>query len=303
LRLTYRLKFPNNTLQIYNDIFSLGKLLAIGDLRALMTRGLAHKKISEGKSGKITHPAAKQRPKRSEQHRKKSTPKSKPPVSKVMRNEKLEVHEKTSPNVHHHPVHKESTVMEAESRKPAFRTGVTSAPLDASPRLLRHTKTTSAALEILGKGIELIYKREFKKARNELKMLVENYPSEIEILARARSYIQICEREEASQKKPTVTADQLYALGVMEHNKANYDSAISYFRQSLENHPDADYIYYSVAASQAKKGELAESMENLRKAIALNEDSRIYAKNDDDFAALLSRKEFAELVGINAESQ
>jgi tetratricopeptide (TPR) repeat protein len=268
-----------------------------------MTRGLAHKKISRGKSGKIVRPAAKQKSKQSKQPQRKPAPKSNPSVSKVSLNKKLKVQGKTPPSVHRHPIHKEGLAMEAESRKQAFRTGVSSTPLDASPRLLRHTKTTSAALEILGKGIELIYKKEFKKARNELKLLLETYPSETEILARARSYIQICEREEASQKKPTITADQLYALGVLEHNKANYDSAISYFRQSLENHPNADYIYYSVAASFAKKGELAQSIENLRKAIALNDDSRIYAKNDDDFAALLSKKEFAELVGINTESQ
>jgi len=86
---------------------------------------------------------------------------------------------------------------------------------------------------------------------------------------------------------------------VMEHNKANYDEAIAYFLQSLEKHPNADYIYYSVAASQAMKGDLAQSIENLRKAIELNEDSRIYAKNDADFAVLQTKKEFAELVGLN----
>jgi tetratricopeptide (TPR) repeat protein len=92
----------------------------------------------------------------------------------------------------------------------------------------------------------------------------------------------------------------LYALGVVEHNKANYDRALSYFLQSLEIHPDADYIYYSVAASLAMKGNLPESMENLRKAVALNEDSRIYAKNDADFSALQDQEEFMELVGLGS---
>jgi len=195
------------------------------------------------------------------------------------------------------PVYKESITMEAESRKPALRTGASSA-LDANSHLLRQTKSTSAALAMLEKGIELIHKKEFKKARTELSALVEAYPNEMDILARARSYIQICLREETNQKKSPVTADQLYTLGVMEHNKANYDAAISYFMQSLEKHPNADYIYYSLAASQAMKGDLAESIKNLQKAIELKEESRIYAKNDSDFAALQSKKDFAELLGI-----
>jgi tetratricopeptide (TPR) repeat protein len=203
---------------------------------------------------------------------------------------------KTSP-LARTPVYKESMTMEAESRKPALRTGATSA-LDANSHLLRQTKSTSAALSMLEKGIELIFKKEFKKARTELSSLVEAHPNEMDILARARSYIQICVREEANLKKAPVSADQLYALGVMEHNKTNYDAAIGYFMQSLEKHPNADYIYYSVAASQAMKGDLADSIKNLQKAVELNEESRIYAKNDADFTALQAKKEFAELLGI-----
>ncbi|MBN2244063.1 MAG: tetratricopeptide repeat protein [Acidobacteria bacterium] len=163
---------------------------------------------------------------------------------------------------------------------------------------LRQTKTTSAALARLAKGIELIYKKDFKKARNELTGLLQSFPDEPEILARARSYLQICDREERAQKKPEVTEDQLYSLGVLEHNKANYNEAISYFRQSLQKQPDADYIYYSVAASLARNGDRPAAIEHLRKAIELNEDSRIFARNDEDFSSLGSDAEFAKLLGI-----
>lgn len=216
--------------------------------------------------------------------------------SKKDKPEDVKKTKKTSPFART-PVDKEIIVMEAESRKPALRTGASSA-LDANSHLLRQTKSTSAALAMLEKGIELLFKKEFKKARTELSTLVEAYPNEMDILARARSYIQICLREEANQKKAPVTADQLYTLGVMEHNKANYDAAITYFIQSLEKHPNADYIYYSVAASQAMKGDLADSIKNLQKAVELNDESRVYAKNDSDFAALQSKKDFAELLGI-----
>lgn len=188
-------------------------------------------------------------------------------------------------------------MIEAESRKAASKAGVSSA-LEAQSHLLRQTKTTNAAVALLEKGIQFIYQKDFKKARTELMALLKEYPGELDIIARTRSYIQICEREEAHLKKSPVSTDQLYTLGVMEHNKANYDTAISYFLKSLENHPNADYIYYSAAASLAMKGNLAESLDNLKKAIALNEDSRIYAKNDSDFSALQTKKEFAELVGI-----
>ncbi|HYK87610.1 MAG TPA: tetratricopeptide repeat protein [Acidobacteriota bacterium] len=196
--------------------------------------------------------------------------------------------------------------MNAEARKSTITNRITPAP-EIPPRLLRDSKSTTAALNLLEKGIRLIYQKEFKRARVELKSLIEAHPGEAEIVARARSYSQICEREEAAHKKPQVANDQLYTLGVMEHNRGNYDEAIAHFNQSLENHPDADYIYYSIAASLAMKGSVQEAIQNLRKAIELSEDNRIYAKNDDDFFTLQSHKEFTDLVGVspaaNHESQ
>jgi tetratricopeptide (TPR) repeat protein len=193
---------------------------------------------------------------------------------------------------------KETKNMEAELKK-ASLSDKKGSGTNVSQGLLRQTKTTSAALSHLGKGIEFIYKKDFKKARNELTTLVRSFPDETEILARARSYLQICDREDQSQKKPEIAQDQLYALGVLEHNKANYDAAISYFQQSLKKHPDADYIYYSVAASLARKGDLQASLEHLKKAIELNEDSRIFARNDEDFSVFETDEKFSELLGIS----
>jgi tetratricopeptide (TPR) repeat protein len=263
-----------------------------------MARVLARNKNRGEKSHGASHPVKKASSKSaSSSSGKKPVLKGKASSDKTVHKPVAKTGKKALPAARHR-AHKEKPAVEAQARKAAPKASVAAAP-EPPPRLLRQTKTTAAALALMEKGIEHIFRKDFKKARNELNSLLETYPSETEILARARSYIQICDREEAVQKKQQITKDQLYALGVLEHNKANYDQAIAYFRQSLENHRNADYIYYSMAASLAMKGDWAESIENLRKAIELNEDSRIYAKNDADFASLQGRREFAELVGIS----
>jgi len=263
-----------------------------------MTRLLAQKKSKKQKRGTVSRLAKKAAPKVAPKTpARNSASKGKPSPEKTRKKEARKNQKKPlRPN---RPVPRESSKMEVESGKHASRT-VSASPVNVPARLLHQTKTTSAALALLGKGVELIFQKDFKKAKSELKSLLQTYPGELDILARARSYMQICEREEANLKRPAASADQLYALGILEHNKSNYDAAISYFLQSLAKHPKADYIYYSIAASHAKKGDTAKSIENLRKAVALNEDSRIYAKNDADFAALQSERDFAELVGINS---
>lgn len=262
-----------------------------------MARAPAKEKSKKPKSVGLPHHAkrtvARTSPKKTHKN---AVAKAKPPSSRSRKPEKKNV-SKSIPG-RNRPARKQGGKIVAGSGKLPAK-AVSPPPAPAPARLLHQTKTTSAALTLLGKGVELIYQKDFKKAKVELKSLLQLYPAELDILARARSYIQICEREEANLKKPAVSADQLYALGILEHNKGNYDAAIANFLQSLTKHPGADYIYYSIAASQAKKGDLAKALENLRKAVELNEDSRIYAKNDADFSALQSEREFAELVGLH----
>ena len=188
--------------------------------------------------------------------------------------------------------------MASGTRKRISEFGTVIPAPEKPPRLLRESKTTTAALSLLERGIKFLYQKDVRKARQEFDSIISNYPGEAEIVARARSYLQICDREETAQKRAPVTNDQLYTLGVMEHNRGNYDGAISYFQQSLDKHGSADYVYYSLAAAQALKHHLPQAIQSLRKAIELNEDNRVYAKNDNDFSPLHSEREFIDLVGL-----
>jgi tetratricopeptide (TPR) repeat protein len=73
--------------------------------------------------------------------------------------------------------------------------------------------------------------------------------------------------------------------------------AKQYFRQYLDKNPNSDHIYYSLAATFAVKGDTTEAVRHLQKAIELNEENRVFAKNDSDFSSLHGRKEFSDLVG------
>jgi tetratricopeptide (TPR) repeat protein len=258
--------------------------------------GLARKKRTGGKPGKMARSAAKARA-----HQKSASARSR--SRKLSSKTKQKPAMKTEKKVKQakHRAQEESAAAATEIRR---RHDVMAPvpPPDRPPPLLRDSRTTTAALALLEKGIKLIYQKDFRKARQEFKSLLDTYPAESEILARARSYVQICDREEALQKKPVITNDQLYTLGVLDHNQGNYAMAVTHFRQSLEIHPDADYIHYSLAASLAMQGEVSGAVQSLRRAIELNEDNRVFAKNDGDFAKLHSHREFADLVGVSPSS-
>jgi tetratricopeptide (TPR) repeat protein len=201
--------------------------------------------------------------------------------------------------------------------KPSRTTGITEAtassvrrptetiptpPPASPPRLLGEGKSTAAALHMLEKAIKLIYQKDFRRARQELKALLESHAGETEIAARTRTYIQICDREGAAQKRPSVSHDQFYNLGVLEHNRGNFDAAMAYFERTLEKHRDADHVYYSLAASAAMSGRQDAALSYLRRSIELNDQNRVYAKNDTDFSMLHDNRDFAELVGLSGSN-
>jgi tetratricopeptide (TPR) repeat protein len=271
-----------------------------------MARASAHKKKTAVRSGGKTKTQIQRRIKAPD---KPKTPTRKPsPQSKSARAKpptKAGKKSKSQPKTRASEKRTASKRAAAESSSPRKHIPLFGTPIPApekTPRLLSESKATSAALSLLEKGIKLLYQKEFKRARAEFEAIASNYPGEPEIIARAKSYLQICGREEAAHKKQTIANEQLYTLGVMEHNRGNYDGAINYFRQFLEKHPKVDYIYYSLAASQAMNNDVAAAIENLHKAIEISEDNRIYAKNDPDFVALYNQKEFADLVGIRPTS-
>ncbi len=255
-----------------------------------MARVAAQQEKAKPKNREAVKAAGKEKPKTTSKAAKKSAaPKSKAPAAKSK-----------SPKSAAGGKRAATPARKRTAGPGAAPTGISLIESSATPRLLRQTKNTTAALALLEKGIELLFKKEIQKARSEFDTLIDQHPTELEILARARSYLQICDREEAGPKKAPASADELYAIGIMAHNQADYDRALSYFSKSLEKHPDADYIYYSMAASLAMKGEAEGAIEKLHRAVALNEDSRVHAKNDSDFSALESHPGFRTLIGLPA---
>jgi tetratricopeptide (TPR) repeat protein len=250
-----------------------------------MAKSSARKRASEEKARRVSQKRAKSAAKRpSSLKSRRSSP-------------------KTSPHLRHAGERagraKPLTRTAADNRSVAAPAAPTQPPPKPA-RLLRESKSTAAALGLLEKAIKLIYQKEFKKARHELESLMAEHSSESEITARAQSYLQICRREGAVRPKAVPTIDELYSVGVLEHNRGNYNAAIACFRQCLEKRSSADYVLYSLAASLALKGDGFAALENLKKAIELNEDNRVYAKNDSDFTALYSEPGFAVLVGMNS---
>jgi tetratricopeptide (TPR) repeat protein len=154
------------------------------------------------------------------------------------------------------------------------------------------------AIEGLEKALRALYKGEFDRAKEQLERLKEGYADEGELMDRVNTYLLVCERKLAPQKRPKNT-EEMITYGVMLHNDGDSREAIKMLGKALEAEPSNSHIEYCLAAAHAKIGDGAATAKHLRQAIQADPFSRIHARADDDFAPV---RHTAEVVALLSES-
>ena len=145
------------------------------------------------------------------------------------------------------------------------------------------------------KAIKALYKGDAERAKEQLEKLASTYPEERELLERVDSYLKICERELAPQRRPK-SAEDLSNFGVMYLNEGDADLAVKHLSKALELEPKSSYLQYCLAAAHALSGDAPESAKFLKQAIASDPTSRFHARTDEDFNSVRHEAEVAALL-------
>jgi tetratricopeptide (TPR) repeat protein len=85
--------------------------------------------------------------------------------------------------------------------------------------------------------------------------------------------------------------ERLYA-STLAINGGKYDEAIAHLRLVRDEDPDNDHALYMLAVAHAQRGEHAEAIAHLERAIALNPENRALARRDPDLEALREDESF-----------
>jgi tetratricopeptide (TPR) repeat protein len=155
-------------------------------------------------------------------------------------------------------------------------------PAGQAPQPPQRRTTYIEAVALYEKGLEALQKHEFAEAAALFESVLRQYPEEKELHERVRLYLNICQRQATPREdSPQTLEERLYAA-TLAINGGRYDQALANLRLVRDEDPDNDHAIYMLAVAHAQRGEPAEAIAHLERAIALNPENRALAKSDPD---------------------
>jgi len=142
------------------------------------------------------------------------------------------------------------------------------------------------AVALYERGLEALQRHEYENAIQLLHSVLTTFPDEKELHERVRLYLNVCQRQATNRDdSPTTIAERLFAA-TLAINGGRYDDALKHLRLVRDEDPDNDHALYMLAVAHTQRGEFAEAVAHLERAVALNPENRSLARQDDDLDPL-----------------
>jgi len=172
-------------------------------------------------------------------------------------------------------------------------------PVTLPPEPVRR-QVSSGVLRAFEHAVKVFNRRQFEEAKELFESIHHRFPQEVEINARAQTYIQICNQKITPTHASPRDADELYDRGVIALNIGDFMQARSLFEKALRLRPNEPHLLYSLAATHAQTGALDQALDYLHRSIQVQPRYRAQAMNDADFSELHEDKRFLEILGVSS---
>lgn len=178
---------------------------------------------------------------------------------------------------------KESVVPQKSAAPPMATSRAAPSPVPSAP--VRRS-TYFEAVALYERGVERLQQHDYAGAADRFETVLKQFPEEKELHERVKLYLNICRRQASTaEATPQTVEERLYA-STIALNGGRYDEAISHLRLVRDEDPDNDHALYMLAVAHAQRGELAEAVAHVERAIAVNPENRALARTDPDLDPL-----------------
>lgn len=137
----------------------------------------------------------------------------------------------------------------------------------------------------------------YEEARAALENILESSTDHLVLTDRINSYISACRQRLGEDDFNPRSAEDHFLLGLVRVNNGELKEGISSLNKALGKQKKNDAWLFSLACSYALDNQADEAANALEKAIALNGDNRIHARNCPDFRRLRGHEKIRRLIG------
>ena len=188
----------------------------------------------------------------------------------------------------------------ATNASPAAPGGRSSPSAPESPA---RRSASAEAVAVYERGLDSLQGHDYRRAIDLLESVLRQYPDEKELHERVRLYLNVCQRQAAQRDADPQTIDERLYASTLAINGGRYDEAISHLRLVRDEDPDNDHAIYMLAVAHAQRGEHAEAIAHLERAILLNPENRALARRDPDLETLGKDEAFRSAIEAPASKR
>lgn len=147
-------------------------------------------------------------------------------------------------------------------------------------------------LAAFGQAAKEFHKGEFDKAAESFKSFLEKFPTESEIVDRAKTYLAIAQHRPKKESGTLKTFEDHYRGAVVKINQRDYQGAVKILEKALEFKENDGLVNYLLSDVHCLLGESDSCLEFLKKAVQRDKSYAILAQNEPDFEPLWEDKKF-----------
>ena len=155
-----------------------------------------------------------------------------------------------------------------------------------------HRPTYVEAVALYERGLQALQRHDYRSASDALQSVLRLYPEEKELHERVRLYLNVCARHATPQRRRPADARRTAVRVDARNQWRPVRPGHRHLRLVRDEDPDNDHALYMLAVAHAQRGELAEAMAHLERAIALNIENRALARTDPGSRAAARRRRF-----------
>jgi len=148
------------------------------------------------------------------------------------------------------------------------------------------------ALAAYGEAMKEFHKGRLDKAQELLKLFLEKFDTEKELVDRAKVYLQMTQEKGEKETVSLKTMDDYVYYSIYKINSGAHEEALKLLEKALEMKEEEGRVYYLMANAHILMGKPDEAMECLKKAFQKDKFYRTMAQNEIDFEPLWDDKKF-----------